>query len=208
MKFLLPKQPIFGQLFLQVNQCVFDMTALLDEMTTKFTDVELFAVRARTIEHRADEVIHEIIDHLNKSFITPFDREDIYLLARAMDALIDYLEETIQSFSLYHIAQKRHNVDAFSHIVKDVARLLTDLLHECFDEQSITKRAKDLIKQIHLLENEGDEIFRNAIQQLFQEEHDALAVLKWKDIFENLEHIIDQFCTVSDTIESMMVKSS
>lgn len=104
MRFFLPKQPAFFEQFKQLNTCIKEVTALFYEFSISFKDFESFYVRAKEIEHRGDEVTHEIVNMLNRTFITPFDREDLYTLAQRMDDIIDVIEKTILNIYIYKIS--------------------------------------------------------------------------------------------------------
>ena len=106
-KYFSPKQNIFFALFKQLSDYLEEMTLLFKEFTTCFKDFEKYSQKAKEIEHQADTKIHEIVDKLNKTFITPFDREDIYLLAHEMDNIIDLIENVIHNIELYQIREKR-----------------------------------------------------------------------------------------------------
>lgn len=207
LRFLLPKQPIFFELFSQLSDCLEEMALLFKEFAVSFRDFENYSKRAKEIEHRADTKTHEIIERLNKTFITPFDREDIYLLAHKLDDIIDLIENVIHNIELYHIREKKNVLDEFASLVTEASSVLCKLIIS-FQEQKNTPELKGLIVKIHNLEDRGDLIFQKTIEQIFREEKDPMSVIKWKDILENLEEIMDKYQTVSDTIEGIIVKAS
>lgn len=208
MKFFLPQQPIFFDHFRQLNGCIKETTSLLSEFAATFRDFELFFSRAKEIEHRADDTTHTIIQSLNKTFITPFDREDIYALAQRMDDVIDTIERVIQNFFIYQITAKREGVDEFVVLAMKASNALDQLIAECFTKQRMTAETRHCIIRLHDLEDDGDVLFQKYIRRLFTDESDPLLVVKWKDIYYNLEDIMDTFQQVSDTLESIMVKTS
>jgi len=117
MKFILPKEPAFYEHFLEMSACLSDITSVFQESTAKFRDFDHYWHRSKEIEHKADSIAHEIINLLNKSFITPFDREDIYQLIHEFDDIIDLLENTIHNIYLYEVPEKRGFVDDFSVLI-------------------------------------------------------------------------------------------
>lgn len=208
MRLLLPKQPAFFQQFKELNITIKEITQLLSEFAVTFKDFEGFFVRAKEIEHKGDEITHRIIENLNKTFITPFDREDIYNLAQRMDDVIDVIDRTIQNIYIYQVTAKKPGVDEFVTLAVKATSCFDELIAECFEKQRHTPTANNWIVKIHELEDDADLLFQKYIRQLFLEEADPVTVLKWKDIYNNLEEIMDKFQLVSDALESMIVKFS
>jgi uncharacterized protein len=208
MKFLMPKQPAFFENFIKMNDCLKEIAVLFEEFSKNFNNFEEFSARAKEIEHRADDITHEIISLLNKTFITPFDREDICSLVYEMDDVVDLIENTIHNIFVYEISKKREAVDEFAQLILKAAESLNHLIKECFDHQKYTPTIHGFIIKIHELEDQGDQIFQKDIRKLFVEEKDPIMVIKWKDILETMEMIMDKFQKVSNTIEGIVVKGS
>jgi len=208
MKFFLPKQPIFFEEFKLLNINIKEATNLFNEFAINFRDFENYFVRVEEIEHKGDDATHRIINYLNKTFITPFDREDLYLLAHEMDDIIDLIARAISTVYIYQIIEKKPYVDEFIQLTMKAAWELDKVIIECFEKQKNTPKVNEAIIKIHNYEDEGDLLFQKSIRQLFQEEKDPVQVLKWKDVYEDLEDVIDKFQKVSDIIEGIVVKSS
>lgn len=208
MKFFLPKEPAFKEHFQDMSVCLTEITVLFQEFAKKFKDTETYWHKAKDIEHKADSIAHEIINLLNKSFITPFDREDIYRLIHEFDEIIDLLENTLHSIFLYEIPEKKDPVNEFSELIGKATIALNSLLNETFKHQKYTDSIWRLICEIHDLEDLGDLAHERAIRALFLEEKDPVQVIKWKDILQTLEHIMDVYQNMSNTIEGIVVKSS
>lgn len=206
-KFFLPKQNDFFTLFKQSNDCLEEMALLFKEFTVGFKDFERYSQKAKEIEHQADAKNHEIINKLNRIFITPFDREDIYSLAHEMDDIVDLIENVIHNVELYRIKEKKSVMDNFADLIIEASDNLGKLI-ACFQEQKCTPHFNGLVVKIHELEDLGDVAFQKAINQLFEEERDPISVVKWKDVLENLERIMDKYQRVSDVIEGIIVKFS
>ena len=113
MKFFLPKEPAFRENFEAMSCCLREITAVFQEFAEKYRDFDHYWQRSKEIEHKADEITHDIINLLNKSFITPFDREDIYQLIHEFDDIIDLLENTIHNIYLYEVPDKKPFIDEF-----------------------------------------------------------------------------------------------
>ena len=208
MRFLLPKEPAFAEHFKKLNGYLKDIAEVFSEFSKNFDEVHTYAEKASAVESKADEVTHGIISELNKTFITPFDREDIHSLAHEMDDIVDLIENAIHNIDLYQVKSKNPAIDTFARLIVEASQNLDHLIQECFSEKKYTEKATSFIIKIHDLEDEGDSAFQQALKKLFSEEKDPLTVIKWKDLLENLEEIMDKFQSLSNTIESIIVKSS
>lgn len=207
MRLFLPKQSVFFNLFKDLNSCLIEITNLFYDFSQKFSDFEEFAVKAKEIEKKADSKTHAIINALNKTFVTPIDREDIYLLAHEFDDVIDLIENVMHNIYIYEVTQKFDLAVEFSALFKEVAVYFEDLL-QCLQKPKYTEKLMDLIIKIHNLEDKGDVIFIEAMRKLFKESTDPIMTIKMKDIFENLENAMDKCQRVSDIIEGIIVKST
>jgi len=207
MKFFFPKQDIFFDLLKELSGHVKEIALLFEEFSRSFEKSEKYSKIAKEIEHRADKKTHEIIRKINETFVTPFDREDIYHLGHEMDDIIDIIENIIHSIDLYQIKEKKDFIDEFAELFikssKDLGKLIGNL-----EKQKYTSGVNNLIVSLHDLEDEGDLVFQRSIRKLFEEEKDAISIIKWKEILVNLERTMDKFQTVSDIIEAIIVKSS
>jgi len=207
MKFLLPKAPAFYENFQEMSGRLTEITDIFVEFSDRFQDFEAYWQKAKEVEHQADTIAHRIINLINQSFITPFDREDIYQLIHELDDIIDLLENTIHNIYIYDMSDKRDFVGEFAPLVKEATVTLNILIKECFESQKYTDSIWKLICIIHDLEDKGDLTYEKALRRLFAEERDPLQVMKWKDILGTLEHIMDVYQNISNTIEGMVVKS-
>ncbi|MDD8025155.1 MAG: DUF47 family protein [Acidobacteriota bacterium] len=208
MKFLLPKEPAFSENFQKMAVALTEITAVFQEFARDFKDCEGYWRKTKSIEHKADEIAHGIISLINKSFITPFDREDIYQLIHEFDDIIDLIENTVHNIYLYDVCDKKPFIDEFAHLVGRATLALNRLVAEVFRQQKYTEPMWKLIRELHDLEDEGDMVYQRSLRLLFQEEKDPIAVIKWKDILGTLEHIMDVFQNMSNTIEGIVVKGS
>lgn len=205
MKFFFPKQPIFFDLFLKLHGHLREISLLFQEFSATFDDFEEFSIRAKDIEHRADMVAHDIVSTLNTTFITPIDREDIYLLAHELDDIIDLIENAIHNVALYGIKNKKPVISEFARLIVEASSEVGKLI-EHLSRQKYTREFNSIVVKIHGLEDQGDFAFQKAIQELFEKERDPLTVIKWKDIIEELENVMDKYQKVSDIIEGIAVK--
>ncbi len=207
MKFFKPKSSEFFNLFREVGNNLIDLSALLVKFSKEFNNFEAYAKEAKKIEHLGDQKTYKIVDLLNKTFITPFDREDIYLLAHELDDIIDLIENVINNINLYKITKKIPSFAEFAFLINQGA-IHTEKLIACMEKQKCTPELYKVKKTMHELEDRGDDVFTTAISRMFKEEKDPIAIIKEKEILECLENILDKYQKVSDIIEGILVKSS
>ena len=176
---------------------------LLD-LVSDFRDVELKARRIQDREHEGDTITHELIQHLNKSFITPMDREDIYVLATALDDVLDAIEAAADLFVLHHIQEPRPAMVQQADVLLRAAgqteaavKALPSLDREVLEPYWI---------EINRLENEGDRLYRRSLADMFGGDHKAMDVLRWKDVSEMLEEALDGLENVANVVESVVLK--
>src|SRR5262245_10480007 len=188
---LFPKDTNFYDLFERGAGKVHEGVQLLADLIRDFTNVPLKAKRIKDIEHEADLITHETIEKLNKTFVTPLDREDIHGLISSLDNILDHVEAAADKFSLYRIPEIQPDAallaDILIHSVKEVQHTIGKL-RNLKDADLILKHCIE----INRLENEGDFVYRSAIAKLFDDHaNDPLNVLKWKEIYESVENAID-----------------
>lgn len=208
LNFLIPKQPIFFDLFVKQSQEVLAIAELLHKLCSASTPQELneLSAQAKEIEHRADETTHEIIHRLNRTFVTPFDREDIYNLTDGLDEIVDLIENVIHNIEIYKINPQEKFISGFSQIVSEDAEKLAKLT-ELLKMQKYSEDFKSLIVDIHSLEDKGDELFIKVLTNIFENGRDPVSIIKLKDIAEDLENVIDKFQETTNTFENILVKS-
>lgn len=199
-----PVETSFYELFAQMASQLVAGSDLLAAMLDPETDKIALAERMREAEHAADEMTHEIVRRANSTFITPFDREDIYKLASALDDVMDFMEETVDLVGLYEIGQLPAE---FAEQV-EVLQRSTQLTAEAMPRLRTMKDLDEYWIEINRLENQGDRSYRRVVADLFGGSYKSLEVLKLKDVVDSLEHAIDALETVANTVEQIAVKES
>ena len=176
---------------------------LLEEMVASDPPIADKAHEIKEVEHKCDFLTHEIIQRLNKTFVTPIDREDIHLLARTLDDVMDAIDDAAALIPLYRIEKCRTGTRELTRVISAQA----DELRKAIDSLE-NKHANilDHAVEINRLENEADRIHQNAIGQLFDEERDAIVVMKWKEILDVLEDATDAAEDVANLLENIVVK--
>lgn len=202
-----PKSDHFSALFHGASVDLKRMAALFGDFSANFTDFEEYAKRAKEVEHEADKKTHDIVDALNKTFITPFDREDIYTLATNLDDIVDHIESVIKTVYLYNIQTRVPALEEFTPLIIDGADTIERMM-TCLEKLKYSQELKEEKAHMHHLEDLGDELFAAAIKNLFSDHHAPIEVIKLREIIEKLERIMDKYQRVGDIIEGIILKSA
>ncbi len=177
---------------------------ILAELMGEDVDRHDIAARMRDAEHRADETTHEIAKRVNSTFVTPFDREDIYALASGLDDVMDFMEETVDLVGLYELG----DLPADFAPQVEVLQRATQLTAEAMPRLRTMKDLDEYWIEINRLENQGDRSYRRIVAHLFGGSYKSLEVMKLKDVVDSLEHAIDALESVANTVEQIAVKES
>ena len=199
-----PVDSSFYDLFSESAQHLVRGADLLAEMLSNGNDREAIASRMRDAEHECDETTHAIVRRVNSTFVTPFDREDIYDLASGLDDVMDEMDEAVDLILLYELADLPAELSTQVEVLQRCAELTADAMPRLQSMKDLT----EYWIEINRLENTGDKAYRRILASLFSGQYEALEVLKLKDVVETLEEAIDAFETVANTIEQIAVKES
>lgn len=199
-----PVDASFYELFAQSAQHLVTGAGLLAEMLNDSSNREDIARRMREAEHAADETTHAIVKQVNSTFITPFDREDIYALASGLDDVMDLMDEAVDWILLYEV----HELPATFSEPVEVLQRCAEVTAAAMPKLRSMADLEDYWIEVNRLENQGDRSYRKILASLFSGQYEALEVLKLKDIVESLEGAIDAFETVANTVEQIAVKES
>ncbi len=200
----LPREDQYFSYFSQMSSYIFDASKMLVEMLNAPAGVDyaVHAQRIKDVEHACDELTHTVSTKLNQSFITPFDREDIYLLSSALDDIVDLIDDVARAMVMYDMHESSDHARRFADVIQRMAVQLHEVVSTLAKPNGIPPR----LVEIHRLENEGYDIYHAAIGELFRHETNPLAVLKWKEIYEKLEATVDRCENVANIIESVIIK--
>ncbi|MDO8685364.1 MAG: DUF47 family protein [Clostridiales bacterium] len=198
---------IYFDMFVEASEIILKTAELLQELMTNYENVNEKIKKIEEKEHECDLHIHIILDTLNKTFITPIDREDINMIARELDDITDAIESTAHRFRMFNVTSIREDALKLSSLIVDCASELKVLMKELSNIKK-SKKIMSSIIEINRIENVGDDIYRNAISNLFCCETDALEVLRWKEIYEYLETSLDACEDVANSVEGVIMKNS
>lgn len=200
---LLPREDEYFTLFSQMTEKIQEASdGLVAMLNDKSENFEAHTKRIKKTEHDCDELMHKITNKLNSSFITPFDREDIYTLSVALDDICDYIDAGARVIVMYDIRE-------ISNHAKELARIIQDLAKAINNAALMLKKPNGMnrhIVEIHRLENEADDVYFRAIGELFRNETDPIRLIKWKELYEILENGTDRCESVANIIESIVLK--
>lgn len=202
---LTPSKTTFYTMFATSGQNLVTGASLLKELLgASMEERKDIAERMRAAEHAGDEATHAIMRELNETFVTPFDREDIYRLASSLDDVMDFMEAAVDLVVLYNISELPPEIADQVDVLERAAELTADAMPRL-------RSMKDLSEfwiELNRLENQADQVYRRLLARLFSGEYDALTVLKLKEVVDQLEAAADAFEHVANTVETIAVKES
>lgn len=199
---LLPREETFFDMLHESAQNILRAARMLQEFLDDYTDVERKAEAIKAVEDQGDEITHAIIDRLNRTFITPFDREDIFGLAKALDDVLDWIEASSARMAVYKIPHATTEARELAHIVVSECEAMVEAIANL---RNLDRMAGPL-REINRLENLADHVQRDAIAKLFSSNGDPIDVIKWKEIYETLEEATDQGEHVAHVLEGIHAK--
>lgn len=199
-----PVDTSFYDLFTESAQHLVNGAGILAEMLDDAADHEDVARRMREAEHAADETTHALIRKVNSTFVTPFDREDIYALGSGLDDVMDMMDEAVDLMLVYEVKVLPPELSTQVEVIQRCAELTAEAMPKLQSMQSL----EEYWIEINRLENTGDKNHRRTLAKLFSGEYKTIEVLKLKDIVESLEDAVDAFEKVANTVEQIAVKES
>ena len=204
---LLPKEEKFFKLF--ESQAAYNCKAVktFKELVNNWDPKSPAFEIIREIEHEADITTHEIYDKLNRTFITPFDREDIHQLASELDDIVDNVQSICNRMRLYQIAHSTPDLVQLVDILDQATGAIRKAVFDLPDRSKV-RRVLDYCIEINRLENTGDHARDLAYGKLFEGRPDPIEVMKWKEIYEVVEDSIDKCEDIANTIETILVKQA
>lgn len=202
---LIPKEKKFAALFEQGAHNAVKIAQQLRDMVHAWENLEERLGIVSDLEHQGDAITHQIMAQLHRSFITPFDREDIALLAHSLDEVTDFIHSSADMMILYKVGQPtdtaRQLTDIIVQTATEVEKAVSEV-HDHIDRDKLLKRCME----INRLENEGDSIYRSAVAQLFSDSTDIAYLIKWREIYDHMETAIDRCEDVADVLEGVALK--
>ena len=200
---LIPREVRFFDLFDQQSQNIITASNLLHDLLHQFTDARAKTHAIKEVEHQGDQITHEIVRRLNTTFITPIDREDIHALATRLDDVLDYIEAAAERLVVYRIKEPTSASRAMADVIVQSAHAM-DRAIKCL--RTMDPGFHEHAVEVNRLENAADNLLRDSLAALFEEQGDPIEVIKWKEIYETMEIVTDRCEDVANVIEGIILK--
>lgn len=201
---LIPKDEGFFQLFAGLADRMTRSAALLHELFSEPTRLDYFAAQIKTLEHEADGITHEIMTRIDRSFVTPLDREDIHMLATRLDNVVDLIDGTARRTQMFHLTDRREPAKSLTHVLVKATEAIARAVGQLKQPQALQQIGREVKK----LEEQGDALYAAAVAALFEGTPNPLDVIKWKELYDTLEGAIDECDDVLNVLESVAIKNS
>jgi len=201
---LFPRDEKYFERFNELAVRVREAAQILRRFFQGEAAVSVVMVGVKRLEHECDEISHEILRGIDQTFITPIDREDIHRLAVRLDDVIDLIDGTVRRLDIYRI-------DAPTPISTALSELIVKTTSELVEAVALLRRQKGVMEhciEVKRFENEGDVVYHDAVASLFANGLPAIEVIKWKDVYDNMERCIDSCVAVAHVLESVVLKHS
>ena len=201
---LVPQRKEFFQLFNQASANAVAISRALVDLLAQAPNGSQERIRdIKDLEHEGDRLTHEVVNLLNRTFVTPFDRDDMYRLAGALDDICDHVDEAAGNIVGYGVREIRPAAKAQGDVILRAA----SKLQEAVARLDGFKDSSRQLMELRTLEDEGDRLNREAVSELFRTSQDAIAIIRWKDIHEALEEAVDACENAADVLEAIVVKN-
>jgi len=201
----IPREKKFFDLFEQGAQNIVKAAHSLKELVDTWEDVKQKASTIDDLEHEGDTITHEIIAQLHRTFVTPFDREDIALLAHSMDDIVDFIHAATAAMFIYKVDRPNQRAKELADIIVQAATEIETAMPKLRNRAGLKQILRTCV-EINRLENAADQVFRSAMAELFDDSKDMAHVIKWREIYEHMESATDRCEDVANVLEGVALK--
>ena len=201
---LLPRDEKYFERFIELARRIHESARIWDKFFKGEAPVAAVADQIKRLEHECDEISHEILRGIDRTFITPIDREDIHQLAVRLDDIIDLIDGGVRRVALYGITEPTPHARRLSQVIVQITAEVVAAVSELEKQRGVIAHCI----RVKQLESEGDVAYQEAVASLFREKKDPLEVIKWKDVYEDMESCIDHCEAVAHVLESVVLKHS
>lgn len=202
---LSPKEEKFFVYFDEFGKIICQATEMLNNFINDLENSEIKYRGIEEIEHRGDKLLHDIMEALNKTYMTPFDREDIYAIANGLDNIVDFVDATASRFVMFNVTEANDHSKILANKIAQSGKEVITLMKELRNMKNNKKLSASII-EINKLEDLGDSDFRVAVRSLFTSDVPEIEVIKWREIYEFLEQILDACEDIADMVEGVAMK--
>ncbi|AWI03928.1 DUF47 domain-containing protein [Clostridium drakei] len=204
---LTPKEDKFFEFFVETADIAYKASNMLVEFLKDLDNSEENLKKLKEVEHEGDRKQHQILEQLNKTFITPFDREDIYIIAKDMDDIIDLIESAASRFVMLNVSKVTKEAIILGDMIAASCKEIITLMEE-LKNMKTSKYLNKKIIEINRIEEEGDRVSRRAIGDLFRSNIEVIEVIKWREIYQYLEDTLDACEDIANVIEGVVMKNA
>jgi len=201
----IPREKKFFVLFEQSAQNAVKITQQLKDMVYIWENVKERVGIITDLEHQGDAITHQIFGQLHRSVITPFDREDIALLAHSLDDVTDFIHAAADAMLLYKVERPTRRAKELAEIAVQAVAEVEKAVSEMNDRAGRNRLLKRCV-EINRLENIGDTVYRSAMAELFDDSADMAGLIKWREIYDHMESVIDRCEDIANTLEGVSIK--
>ncbi|MBC8061739.1 MAG: DUF47 domain-containing protein [Clostridiaceae bacterium] len=202
-----PKEDKFYTLFVNNAEIAHEAAIMLNEYVGNISEKQELLIGLKETKKRGDLKVREIIEELNKTFLTPFDREDIYAIAKEMDNLIHYIERSASRFDMFNVVTLRTGTKELSEMIVKITYEQVKMM-KSFSKMNKDGLAIATVQEINKIEDDGDTVSRSAIKVLFSENVEAIDVIKWRELYKLLENTLDACQHVANLVEGVVMKNA
>ncbi len=202
---IIPRDEKFYDLFEELADKIQEGGKLFQDILSNYKESEPKVAKLKEIEHEADTITHRTYEKMHKTFLTPLDREDIYALVNKMDSVLDMIEAAAVRMYLYKIKEPTEEIVSLCRVLCQAIGGIRTIIYALKDKKN-SKKILELCVEVNTLENEGDYILRHAVTKLFENEKDAIELIKLKEISERIEEALDICEDVSNIVEGIVLK--
>ena len=201
---LIPRDQQFYELFAQIAERLTASSKLLHEMFKNPGEMPRLVAAIKELEHQADNLTHEVIERLDRTFVTPFDREDIHELASELDEVIDLVDGAARRADIYRIKEVPNGAVTLTEVLCRAAVCVETAVRGMKTQKIVNQRTEEL----KVLEEEGDAIYHEAMGVLFDNSTDPIQVIKWKELYDKIEDALDHCEDVGNVLQSISLKNA
>ena len=205
---IIPKEEAFFDNFEQICVLIVESAEKLSAMLKQGRPFDEFTRNIKKIEHEVDQKVQQTVIRLHKTFVTPFDRQDILQLATGLDDILDMIEAVSALLNLYDPKQVVQEAKEIADVLIQSSRAVAEMVGFLRNLKKQSNRILELAVAVSKFENDADQLYQNAIARLFREENDTKELIKWKDILEHIEAATDRCEDVSDIVEGIVLENA
>ena len=201
----IPRETKFFDMFENSAKNIVDIAIALKDMVCNWSDIEKSIEHITDLEHKGDSITHEIVAQLHRTFVTPFDSEDMATLAERMDDVTDFIHASADAMYIYKVKKPTERGKELADIIVQAAREVARAVPHLRQKKEMKKVLESCV-EINRLENKADKAFRTALGELFEDSKDIIHIIKWREIYEHMEAATDRCEDVANVLEGVALK--